>query len=107
MNEQKPLFSVSNHHSASVGQPPVVDGDTPNRYHGYFENKHGDQFVFVYDFNTGEATLRGGDMDWGQSYRVVDGEVADTVLSEQERAWLRACWEASDHVYRWHREYEG
>ena len=44
-----PLFKVSNHHSASGGQPPAVDGDASDSYLGYFSNEYGEQTIYVYD----------------------------------------------------------
>jgi hypothetical protein len=37
------------------------------------------------------ATLVG----WDAPYGVVDGAVPDLVLSETERLWVRACWQAA------------
>jgi hypothetical protein len=34
------------------------------RYVGYFANEHGEQAIYTYDFETGEATLRMGDSGW-------------------------------------------
>jgi hypothetical protein len=42
------LFSVSNHHTEQWGKPPAIDGDDPNVYHGCFENRYGEQFLFIY-----------------------------------------------------------
>ncbi len=52
--DERPLFTVSNHHAPHCGAPPAVTGDEPGVYHGYFENSHGEQFVFLYRRNTGE-----------------------------------------------------
>ena len=56
-----PLFKVSNHHTESCGQPPTVDGDASDAYHGYFANEYGEQAIYVYNGATGEATVRMGD----------------------------------------------
>ncbi len=34
------IFTVTNHHVASCGRPPQIDGDR-DVYHGYFENRYG------------------------------------------------------------------
>jgi hypothetical protein len=95
----KPIFRVSNHHAPACGQPPAVDGDDLSCYHGYFENAHGEQFVFVYDRTTRQGTLWCGDAGWEHSFPVVDGQVQPAsftlVLSEVEQTWLRACWAAA------------
>lgn len=56
-----PLLKIANHHAPSCGDPPIVEGITGNCYIGYFENSHGEQWIFTLDRATGKATLRGGD----------------------------------------------
>jgi hypothetical protein len=51
----EPIFKVSNHHTPICGRPPSVDGDEPGTYHGYFENRHGEKSLFVYDRAKGEG----------------------------------------------------
>jgi len=89
-----PLFVVSNHHAERAGRPPAIDGDRPGAYHGYFENRYGEQFVFIYQRDSGEGTLWGGDVGW-EPHSVVDGKVESLVLSSEERSWLQACWDAA------------
>jgi len=36
-----------------------------------------------------------GDAGWQTPHAVVDGAVPDLVLSETERLWVRACWQAA------------
>ena len=91
----RPLFRVSNHHAQSCGQPPTLDGDAAGKYVGYFMNGYGEQAVYSYDRQTGEATIRTGDAGWEAAYPVVNGEVSDLKLPDAERTWLRACWLAS------------
>jgi hypothetical protein len=90
-----PLFQVRNHHSAACGTPPHLDELFPNQYLGYFENQYGEQAVFVYDRDSNQAVLYLGDAGWETSHIVVDGAVPDLVLSESERLWVRACWQAA------------
>lgn len=90
-----PLFKVSNHHAASCGQPPTVDGDASGAYHGYFTNEHGEQAVYVYDHATGEAAVRMGDAGWNNVHGVVDGRLEDLEVTEPEATWIRACWLAT------------
>lgn len=89
------VFQVSNHHAASCGAPPAVDGDVAGRYHGYFENEYGEQTVFVYDRSTREGTLWIGDNGWESPAHVVGGKAEDLVLGETEALWLKACWLAA------------
>ena len=93
--ERAPLFTVSNHHTAACGEPPVVDGDAAGTYVGYFTNEYGEQAIYSYDDETGEATIRMGDAGWHDAYRVEDGQAEGLVLTKTEAMWLRACWLAT------------
>ena len=74
-----------------------MDGDEPNSYYGYFANASGEQSIFVRKYETREAFLRQGAAGWDTVYPVIDAEVQGATLSECEREWIRACWEASEH----------
>ena len=50
-DKQNPLFIVHNHHVASCGEPPSLDGDD-GRYYAYFENSYREQLVYVCDPTT-------------------------------------------------------
>ncbi len=89
------LFHVSNHHSAECGTPPHIDDRSPSQYLGYFENQYGEQALFVYDRDSSQAILYVGDAGWEMPRTVVDGAVPDLMLSETERLWVRACWQAA------------
>jgi len=93
--DDAPLFQVRNHHAADCGPPPHIDDSRPGEYRGYFENEHGEQAVFVYDRDSNQAVLYLGDAGWETSHPVIDGAVPDLVLSEVERLWVRACWQAA------------
>ena len=92
------LLRVGNRHAAA----PRVE-ERPGRYLGYFENKFGEQLVFVHDDGELDATLLHGDVDW-EPRRVADAsglpDVGDLVLNAEERAFLMACWIAT----AWRRE---
>jgi hypothetical protein len=90
-----PFFCVRNHHSAECGTPPRIDDRSPSQYLSYFENQHGKQAVFVYDRDARQAVLYLGDAGWEMPRKVVDGAVPDLILSETERLWVRACWQAA------------
>ena len=87
----EPLLTIRNHHSPSCGDPPIVKKEDPDTYIGYFENEHGEQWVFTCERTTGEAVLRGGDIGWNESWPVVNGEVDAQNLSRHEKLWLAAC----------------
>jgi hypothetical protein len=89
------IFSVTNHHTPACGTPPQIDDTTPDRYCGYFENRYGEQAIFVYDYARRQGTLYLGDAGWQTPYAVVDGQVPDLLLGREEQAWLRLCWRAA------------
>ena len=90
-----PLFQVRNHHSANCGPSPHIDDVGANQDLGYFENRYGEQAVFTYDYDANQAVLYLGDAGWETPHAVVDGAVPDLILSDTERLWLRACWQAA------------
>ena len=93
----EPLLRIMNNHTASCGDPPILAGDDPNQYTGYFENGFGEQWIFAYDRPSQTARLRGGDIGRNESIPVHDGKPADVILSASEQAWLGACWQAAVH----------
>lgn len=95
-SENKPLLVVYNNHGSDSGKPPSY-ASTPHssQYLGYYANEHGEQWVFVYDYHTERGILRGGDVEWGNEYTVVDGKVSNLLLSQSEAVWLLACWVAA------------
>ena len=93
------FLRVSNRHAVAA---PAIE-ERPGRYLGYFENKFGEQLVFVHEDGELDAAVFHGDVDW-EPRRVVDAsglpDVGDLVLNEEERAFLIACWIAT----AWRRE---
>jgi hypothetical protein len=87
-----PIFRVTNHHAPASGPPPQID-DTPlEQYRGYFENRYGEQAIFIYDHARQEGTLYLGDAGWGTPHPVHEGQVNDLLLAREEQMWLRLCW---------------
>ena len=93
------LLRLTNRHT--VPAPVIVE--RAGRYLGYFENKFGEQLVFVHEDGERDAVVLHGDVDW-EPYRVTDAgglpDVGDLILSEEERIFLIACWIAT----AWRRE---
>ena len=59
------VFAAHNNHDPSCGRPPRLRNTAdPGLYHGYFENRYGEQFVFTFDRTTGTGTVPGGDFGW-------------------------------------------
>lgn len=91
----EPLLRIRNHHAAGCGDPPIISGDDPDLYIGYFENPHGEQWVFTYHRKTRRAELRGGDIGWNTVNTVKDGKVAGLIMASEESTRLHACWRAA------------
>jgi hypothetical protein len=96
----KLLFQVRNKQATASGEPPSIDGNTPNRYHAYFENTQGEQLIFIYDREADTGTLYHGDLGWDQPRPVEDGRCPSIILDEAETLWLRACWMAATALRR-------
>ena len=62
---------------------------------GTLRNQYGEQALFVYNRGSSQATLYLGDAGWDMPHTVIDGAVPDLVLSESERLWVCACWQAA------------
>jgi hypothetical protein len=92
---QQPFFTIYNGHVEQAGTPPQLDSREPGTYFGYFENEHGEQWVFVYDHETERGVLQGGDAGWAEKFEVVDGTARNLILNSEERQWLLACWKAA------------
>ena len=93
------FLRVSNRHAAAA---PAIE-ERPGRYLGYFENKFGEQLVFVHEDGELDATVFGGDVGW-EPRRVRDAggrpDVGDVVLGVEEHAFVTAFWIAT----AWRRE---
>ncbi len=92
----EPLLKIPNHHAATCGDPPIVNGHESHLYIGYFENEHGEQWIFTRDRKTGLATLRGGDIGWNTAIDVTADESPGLVMNSSELTWFRACMNASE-----------
>jgi hypothetical protein len=84
----EPLLRIRNHHAATCGDPPIVNGDDERVYIGYFENPYGEQWIFTFDKTTHRAELRGGDVGWNRINIVEAGQVHGLILGAKEAAWL-------------------
>lgn len=107
MSEQQPLFVAVNRHVASCGEPPHVDAGGEGKYYGYFENEHGEQWVFVYDRESESGILQGGDAGWQQKFKVVGGVASGLILDGEESQWLSACWRAATAFKEYRQEQHG
>jgi hypothetical protein len=99
----EPLLTIYNRHAATCGDPPIVSS-AGNRSTcvGYFENVHGEQWIFTFDRVAGVGLLRSGDIGWNTLLSVecnADGEIRtkprQVILNAEEQHWLLACWRAA------------
>lgn len=94
MHEDELVCLTDQHASAA----PVIEERSGRRYLGYFENKFGEQLVFVHDDGEPDATVFLGDVDW-EPRRVTDAgglpDTGDLILNDEERAFVNACWLAT------------
>jgi hypothetical protein len=58
-----PVLLIYNQHSADSGLPHYR-ANTDGKYYGYFANEFGEQWVFVFDFETRSGLLYGSDVGW-------------------------------------------
>jgi hypothetical protein len=72
----------------------MVSNEDSDKYVSYFENRYGEQWVFVYDRQTKKGELRGGDVKWDTVLPVHEGQDQMT-LNDDEATWLRTCWKAA------------
>jgi hypothetical protein len=81
------VFAAHNIHSARCGSPPRLrNTDSPALYHGYFENRYGEQFVFTFDRATGTGTVSGGDLGWDAPKAFALGLLEEALRSTQNLA---------------------
>ena len=87
--EEALVFAAYNNHTEHCGLPPRLH-TTDNRrlYYGYFENRHGEQFIFIFDPATKTGTITGGDLDWGhpKSFTIAQVQEALHTITETVRA---------------------
>lgn len=93
--QETTILTVMNSHATGCGTPPRITDEHGDPYIGYFRSDCGDQFLFVYHSETGEATVRTGDAGWERVFPVKNGRAIELIMDYQERMWLRACWEAA------------
>jgi hypothetical protein len=84
----------------NVGCPKeeqVFTNDGSNRYVGFFQNDFGEALIFVQEKGQAEASLYHADMEW-EPQKINHPVDIPIILSEEERYWLAACWEASKFI---------
>ena len=81
------VFAAQNNHDPSCGPPPRLRNTAdPGLYHGYFENRYGEQFVFTFDRATGAGTVWGGDLQWDKPQSFTVGLLDEALRSTRRLA---------------------
>ena len=81
------VFAAHNNHNERCGHPPGLrNTDNLRLYYGYFESRHGEQFVFTFDRATGAGTVSGGDLGWGDPKAFTLGLLDEALRSTQDLA---------------------
>lgn len=86
------ILTIKNRHTPMCGTPPTLE-QSPQAWLSYFENEHGEQWLFRCDRGTKAWQVWGGDLDWDT---VIDSTepLSQVTLGAAERLWLLACFEA-------------
>lgn len=93
------ILTIRNHHGDRA--PDFSARATGGAYVSYYENYHGEQWVFVRDRDADGGTLYGGDIGWDA---VAVGEhalVPNLNLDAGELAWLKNAWQTSIRQAGW------
>lgn len=94
------LLQIDNVHVNDCGPPPAFDAS--DSYLSYYENRYGEQWVFVGDRATGKAKIYGGDCGWEQVYEItLDDPCPRVTLNQGEIAWIVACLLAMSRHHRY------
>ncbi len=81
------VFVAHNNHDPSCGRPPRLHNTADaGLYHGYFENRYGEQFVFTFDRATGAGTVSGGDLGWDDPKSFTLGKLGEALRETQKLA---------------------
>ena len=81
------VFAAQNNHDPRCGPPPRLRNTAdPGLYHGYFENRFGEQFVFTFDRATGAGTVWGGDLGWDNRKSFTVGLLDEALRSTRRLA---------------------
>ncbi len=92
------VFAANNTHSGRCGAPPRLrNTDNLGLYHGYFENRYGEQFVFTFDRATKTGTVSGGDLGWGNPKSFTRALLDEALRSTQSLA-AQIVWEERDEA---------
>ena len=85
------VFTIDNHHVPDSGKIPKLD--LKGKYKGYYENMHGEQFIFLGDYKNKKAVIRGGDFGWETEIEIFSGMgIGKWIFSNEEILWISHCY---------------
>lgn len=90
------VFAADNKYRPEHGEPPDVSREE-YYFTSYFENKHGDQLVFIYDEDEERAYVYNGRSGWDSVTEVGKEDIEDGDFHvhfnqfDGEARWLEAC----------------
>jgi hypothetical protein len=93
---KKILFQAMNNHSPDCGVPPcITNRDASATYYGYFENRHGEQFVFLHNRGDDYARVYNGRVyngfdGWKRTDIAIKEETADEMKQQLRRQMTEA-----------------
>lgn len=82
------FLTVKNAHDENCGIPPTFESG--HGYLSYFENEHGEQWVFTMDWESEVFLLCGGEIGW-EDRRIGEEGLKNLVPNMPERMWVLAC----------------
>lgn len=95
------IITLLNKHVEGCGEPPSIDFESYD-YVSYFENKHGEQSLFLFNKETDRVIVYIADGGWENPISLPSSELIGNnsqdqieapgiVPSPEEIKWLRAC----------------
>jgi hypothetical protein len=96
-SQQAPALLLRINSPSYTGNPFEL-GPGQNRYLSYFENEHGEDWIFGLDSEK-RPFITGLDIDWEIVY-IPAGSTPDPgiILNKSEQLWLAACWTATAYI---------
>ncbi len=92
------MFSVANHHVEGAGTPVhelLIErpGEEGRVFRSYFENEHGEQWIFLFDKEREKGVVLGGDIGWDEPVPLAG--LHKLILGQGEALWIGACLQAT------------
>lgn len=92
---RKTLMRIENYHGQE-SPACLLEKPGPSEMRSYFENEHGEQWVFCINRDTGDGYLHGGDIGWDDPIPFKKFvPTRGIMMSDSEKLWLHACVKAA------------